>query len=406
MKVSALEVRVGDKFFAIEMDKVKHFFDIENILKMPSLPNFVEGIVRYNNYVYPLISLKKAWNIEDNNLSNTAVAIVYEGLEYAVLIDEIVKVEELEKKENFLLEVFEEEGKLIGNLNLDFLKNVNIPTFNNLYVKEVSKIDNDTESFLLFKCNDEILGIDTKVIKKVEDIVNRNTLIINDVVIKLFEFEKLYKECSYQSTIILEHEKVLGLLTGEIIDIYIVPKDKITISQHGIFNRFTIFNSQEVKIFSNSYLEKFVDKYGVHIPKEDKKLYDESTEVLILNIAGDKFAVRMENVVDIAEYNEGHLHFANDNPYVKGILTTKEGATFIISLEKLLNKEIKVDEETKIIVLKDNKIKAMLVSKIEDLIHLKKEQVIVSDSDNYIGGMVLLENEMIPLLNIKWPKDL
>ena len=105
MKVAALEFRVSDKYFAVEMDKVKHLFEVENIKKLPSLPEFVEGIVKYNNYVYPLISLKKAWGIEEKD-SDMGVAIVYKGREYAILIDEVIKVDHLEKKKNFLIEVF------------------------------------------------------------------------------------------------------------------------------------------------------------------------------------------------------------------------------------------------------------------------------------------------------------
>ena len=130
MKVPAIKFRVADKYFAIEMKNIKQFFEVEEILKLEGFPDFVLGITKYNKNVYPVISLKKAWGLGGEDPS-TAVAIVFKDKEYAVLIDEIIKIDELEKKEAFSLEVFEENGELIGNLNLDFLNDVNIPVFFN-----------------------------------------------------------------------------------------------------------------------------------------------------------------------------------------------------------------------------------------------------------------------------------
>jgi len=408
MKVHALEFRVADKYFAIEMKKVHHFFEVENILKLDFLPDFVLGIVKYNNHIYPLISLKKAWNLEDNETSQTAVAIILENKEFAILIDEIIKIEELEKKENFSLEVFEEEGKLIGNLNLDFLQNIDIPTFHNKIQKITTKKLTNKESFLLFKCNEEIIGIDTSLIKKVED-YEKEMIILNNMVLNITPFDKLYKKCEYSDILVLEKEKTIAIPIGNIIDIYLADKDDITVSNEDVFNKYFLYNSQEVKIFSNTYLENIIEKYGVHIKKEKTKKFDEKIEVLVLNICGEKFAIRMKNVIDITEYDESSLNYSNHIPHVKGIIITKEGATYILSFENILNKKPTISEDSKIIVLKnEGHLRAILVDNIEDIIYVKNENIILSDEDldNIIGGMVIHENKMIPLINIHWPKDI
>ena len=409
MKVAALEFRVADRFFAIEMKKVKQFFEVErkNLKPVPFLPDYVLGIVRYNNYVYPLISLHRAWELEGEE-SDTAVAIVYGDKEYAILIDEIVKIDELEKKENFLFEVFEENGKLIGNLNLDFLENVNIPTFKNKIIKEKNTFNENKKSFLLFECGNEILGVETALIKKVEDLVQGDTFILNGMIVKVVGFDKIYKECENKNLLILEESKTLGFKIGNILDIVVVDDDEVFESSEGIFNRYLIYKNSEAKIISNAYLHKIINKYGIHLKKEEEKKYDELMEVLIVDICGEKFALRMQNVLDIAEYDEAGLHFATDNPHVKGIVTTREGATYIISLEKVLNKKMDENEDMKIIVLKDkHHLKALLVSNIEDIVYVREEDILLSpNSETIIGGMVLLKDKMIPLFNILWPKDL
>jgi chemotaxis signal transduction protein len=411
MKVSALEFRVADKFFAIEMSKVKHFFEIEDVMFLDFLPDFVEGIVRYNNYVYPLISLKKAWGIDDGVKEETAVAIVFKDKEYAILIDEIIKIDEMEKKENFLLEVFEENGKLIGNLNLEFLKDFKIPTFENRTEKfsgeKETNQGKNKESFLIFECNGEILGVDTSLVKKIED-YEKETLILNSMVVNVMPCEKIYKECEKKNILVLENEKVMALSIGDIVDICIVDKDDVTVSSESVFNRYFLFKSKEVKVFSNTYLKNAIEKHGVHIKKDKAKKFDEKIEVLLLNICSSRFAIKMSSVLDICEYDEASLNYANDNPFVRGIITTKEGATYILCFEKILKKEMKITEDAKIIILKNEKhLKALLVESIDDIIYVKNENILISnESDNIIGGMVVAEKEMVPLININWPREL
>jgi len=407
MKVAALEFRVADRYFAIEMSKVKHFFEVENIKKLDFLPHFVEGIVNYNNYVYPLISLKKAWDINDETKEDIAVAIVCKNREYAILIDEIIRIDKFDKKENFLVDVFEGNGKLIGTLDLTFLNDPRIPTFINKAEKYEEEKNTDMESFLLFKCNDEILAIDVSLIKKIEN-YEKDTIIINGMVLNLISSGKIYKECEKTNVLVLENKKTMAFVIGEVIDICLIDKNEITNSFEGIFNRYFLYKNKEVRVFSVNYLNKLIKKYGAVIKKDNVKNFDEKIEVLLLNICGEKFAIRMKKIVDITEYDEASLNFANNNPHVKGIITTREGATCVLSFEKILKKEPKISEDSKIVVIKDNKhFKSLLVDSIDDIIYVKNENIMISKkSKNIVGGMVISEKGMFPLININWPKDL
>ena len=405
MKVSVLKIKIADKYFVIEMSKVKHFFEVENVLKIPSLPSFVEGIVKYNQYIYPLISLKKEWGLQETYPS-TAVVVIYKGKEYAILIDEVIKIEKLEKKTNAFIEVFQEEGHFISHLNLNFLQDLNIPTFNNHNKKSI--INTSLKSnFLLFKCNDEIIGIDTNLVKKVED-KKDNIFSLNNAVLEVIPFENIYKKCEYNSVLILEDEKVLALGVDEIIDICFIENDNITLSENGRFDKYFVYNKKEVKILSNKYLKYMIAKYGMHIPKEVKKTISSKIEVLLLNICNRDFAVRMQNVIDIDEYNTSSLQVLDTNPYIKGLITTKEGLTYIISYEDELGCKIKQSEDNKIIILKDdNLLKAVLVDEIKDIVYVNKENIIeAKNNDNIIGGMVIIDDNMIPLINIYYPNNL
>jgi chemotaxis signal transduction protein len=402
MKVPALKFRVGDKVFAIEMKNIKQFFEVEEILKVKGLPPCVLGITKYNKNVYPLISLKKAWKLGGED-SSTAVAIVFKDKEYAILIDEIIKIEEFEKKETFSIEVFEENGELIGNLNLDFLENMNIPTFKNVYSEEKKEFKK-YKNFLLFKCNEEIIGFDVRFLKKVEEYNGKNIFVLNKFAIPLVPFKKIYKDCEAKNIVFLEDKKVMGIVVDEIIDIVMVEEDEIVRSEEGIFNAFFVYDKNEVKVFNNAYLEMKIEKYGVqYIEKEEKESINKK-EVLIVEICGEKFGIEMKNVLEISDYKKSLLHIADENPYVKGIVTTREGALYLISLEDLLEREFD-ESEAKVIVVKSEPLRAFLIERIDDLIYVDEDKIVYSKSPTYIGG-VILNKEMIPLLNINFPKDI
>ncbi len=409
MKVPVVKIRVDDKFFAIELTNVKHFFEPESIIKVASLPDFVKGIVKYNNHVYPLISIKQAWGLENNEDSRTALAIIFNNKEYAILIDEIIKIDALEKKENFMFEVFEENGNLIGHLNLDFLENIDIPTFKNSYEQKNLNLTNRfSSSFLLFRCGQEILGIDTALIKKAEEQHNSDTVMLNDTVINIASLDKLYKTCTNNSILILEDNKLLALSVGEIIDIAIIKNNTISTAQNGLFDRFFIYNAHEVKVFSNAILKQFIDEHGVHSVYSANKEFDEKIEVLILDIGSKQIAIRMENVVEIEDCKISQTSFSGINGYIKGMVDTREGVTTVLSLENFLQEKLDNRDELKIVVLKHkNKAKALLINEINDLVYVDKKNIVVSNSnDSFIGGVVILDNKMIPLLNLDWPVNL
>ncbi|NPA11624.1 MAG: hypothetical protein GXO62_05230 [Epsilonproteobacteria bacterium] len=405
MKVSVLKFRIADKIFAIEMPKVRHFFDVEEVLTLPYLPPFVKGIVRYNDYVYPLISVKKAWNLKEED-TNTAVAMEYNGKEYAILIDEVISIEELEKKSSFLVEVFEENGELIGNLNLDFLEYIEVPTFVNKKDESKKSGELEQESFLLFECGNELLAIRSSILRKAEEYEGGDTIILNNFVLPLIPFSKIYKESEKKNILVLEDEKILGVVAGEVIDVVLVDNDEI-VKAEGMFDAYFIHNNRQVKVFNNEYLKTKIERFGVvGVEKEEKHLFDKE-EVLIVDVLGEQFALRMKNIVEIDEYDKANLNFSVNNPFVKGIITTRFGSAFILSLERVFSRELKPDEDTKIIVLKDKILRALVVTSIEDLIYVDEDKIVLSDSeDTYIGGVVMEKERVIPLFNPDWPKGL
>jgi len=102
-------------------------------------------------------------------------------------------------------------------------------------------------------------------------------------------------------------------------------------------------------------------------------LKDFFVDILIINILGEKFALKMEDVNEVLEYED-------------------------------VNKEIQINENVRIILLgKNGKYTGLLVSDVEDILPVPEENIAeLKNNESLIGGSVILEPEIINLLNIDW----
>jgi len=403
---SVLEFRIDENYFAIEMKYVKTLFEIEKVKKIPALPDYVLGLVEHNNQVYPLISLKKAWYKKDDNWKNkNAFVLVLRNGEFAILIDEIIKITDAQKTENEFLEIYKDNDELIGSLDLNFLKSLKLPTFQNKkinYFKNL-KISSDN-NYLLFFLGDKIYGIDTNLIKKTEDIVADDEIVkIDKQIVKVLKLKEILNTDAKESNLIIlkNNKKILGLNVGDIIDIKGVNKEDIFTANAKMFNKFFIYKDKEVKVFNNEFLKELIDKEGVS-EKEENKRVSKKIALLLFKIGNEKFAVRMKYVADLKDIEDVVICHTYSNDIIKGLISTKFGAVYLISYENILNDS--AINPTKILILKNEVAKALLIDEILDLISVDEEKIILTNSNDYfIGGEVLLDNEMISLINLNWP---
>jgi chemotaxis signal transduction protein len=116
-----LEFKINDNLFTIEMKYIKTLFEVEKLKKVYALPKYVIGLVEHNHQIYPLISLNEAWyNKEDSWKNKNAFVLVLENEEFAILVDEIVKITEANKSENEFLEVFKDKDEIINLININW----------------------------------------------------------------------------------------------------------------------------------------------------------------------------------------------------------------------------------------------------------------------------------------------
>jgi len=55
---------ISSQLFGIKIDKVQEVLALQQPAKLPKLPNFVEGIINYQDRVIPLVDLRKRFEMK------------------------------------------------------------------------------------------------------------------------------------------------------------------------------------------------------------------------------------------------------------------------------------------------------------------------------------------------------
>ncbi|WP_029520989.1 chemotaxis protein CheW [Persephonella sp. IF05-L8] len=431
MKVSVLEFTIGDSLFGIQADYIKLIFDVEIIKDVDMVPDYVIGITRYGENVYPLICTARILEMEgdfcNQSIGKTAIVVKTRKGLYALLVDEIIKIQEIEKTdENSIINFYKEQDTVLEEITPKFIEQrVNIPSFFEKKEKDFAKtLSQEERAFVLSEIEDRIIGFDIDLVKKVEDIeelkpskiptenwVNR-VYSLKNMIIKTGNLRKLLNinEKKGENLILLSKDnKILGIEVDKINDFAAVPENEISIStKEEIFDRYFIHNGKIVSVIANKHINNWIDQYAlkseVHHEEETKR--KDTKEILLIKIGNKRFALKMDEIVEVLNYEDVKIStYPTKNPYIKGIMAFREKTYYLISFETALNQKIDIDENTKILIFqKDGKEGALIISEIEDILSVPEEKIIpVSSESSFIDGAFISDTgDIINFLNPNW----
>ncbi|WP_457640707.1 chemotaxis protein CheW [Persephonella sp.] len=435
MGISLLEFKIKGNLFGIRTEIIKNIFDIETIKKAYFMPDYVVGVTHYNQYLFPVICTEKLLKLSDRSceepVGKTAVVVDLNGKYYALIVDEILKIQEIERTgpEDDIVNFYKTKNDLPEELTKTFLMTkIQVPSFLNKRYTEAEiktgkpKAEN---SYLIFYIGEKIFALNTEIIRKVEYLesmkksvtVENNWIegvfLIKDFIVKVGSLKKLLnlEDSPAENLVIIEkHNRYFGFTIDEIIDIVEVPKSEIKSGPNpdNILNEFFVYSNEVVPVISDKYIGKIIDEYALlHEKKEEIQENSEEETILIVEIAGEKFAVNMKNVTGVLELNDLHIsNYTTKNPFIKGLTTVRNEKYFVVSYEEIIGKEIEKKEDAKLLVLKynDNLKIALIISEIQDIITVPAANIKVADDDNYFIGGTVVDNKdnFIDLLNINW----
>lgn len=129
-------------------------------------------------------------------------------------------------------------------------------------------------------------------------------------------------------------------------------------------------------------------------------------QIVIFRLGKEEYGIDIIKVVEIVLYQQ--VRQVPDGPsYIEGIVNLRGEIHPIYNLSKRFSMEQEpVDEETKIIVLKTQKMEVgFIVDGVSEILNIPTEDIerapeIISAGEQYIDGIAKYENRMIVLLDV------
>ncbi|MCC5909194.1 MAG: purine-binding chemotaxis protein CheW [Clostridiaceae bacterium] len=80
--------------YGVEIDHVQEITEYKNPTKVPNVPNFVEGIINLRGNITPIISLKKRFSLDDEeiNENNRIIIIHIKNKQIGFIVDDASQV--------------------------------------------------------------------------------------------------------------------------------------------------------------------------------------------------------------------------------------------------------------------------------------------------------------------------
>lgn len=118
--------RVENEKYGVYAENVEKIQKLQNISQIPGFNHFVEGVINYQKEILPLISIKKLFNLQNQEISTNSSVVIIKGdkSKAGIIVDEVEDIEETnddtsctKMQSQYLEEVIIMNGNIISILS-------------------------------------------------------------------------------------------------------------------------------------------------------------------------------------------------------------------------------------------------------------------------------------------------
>jgi len=126
-----LTFSLGNETYAIEIMWVTEIIKIQNITKVPEMPDFVKGIINLRGKIIPIMDIRIRFNKEKNEYNDRTCVIIIDvdNMSIGIIVDDVSEVVTIEEEN-----VVAPPQKSTKN--------------NNKYIKSIGKVGNEIKMIL------------------------------------------------------------------------------------------------------------------------------------------------------------------------------------------------------------------------------------------------------------------
>lgn len=120
-EVQLVSFELGDETFAVDVSQVREIVRLERITGLPSMPDFIEGVVNLRGQITTVLDLKKRFSMGEVERGPQARIIIgeVESLQFGIMVDSVSEVIRV-SPEN----IVPPPKILTGNIDSGYLKGI------------------------------------------------------------------------------------------------------------------------------------------------------------------------------------------------------------------------------------------------------------------------------------------
>lgn len=433
MRTSVLEFRLKGSLFCFNTKIVDYIFELEDFEHIDGLGEIVVGVTQYNDEAFLLVDTAMLYSSKPLSYETPKSVIVIhneENLQYGMLVDEIVKIEDVSvatasvdlSSEEMVINHYQDKDEIINEIfPFALLQKANVSPFYPKKVhfeKSTGTFSDDHESYLLFKIAQRYFAIATKYLQEVLEKSEKifyfpqrvrsivGTMPLRDEVIGVAKLQEDYE--GNDLVVVQNKQQTVALLVTEVVDIEFFPKsklEKMMLDSQQYYDAFYNLDGKVVAILNpKELIPETQNKKEVSTDGSSQSLLQESIEYLVVKLAHKEFAIDMRcvrHVIETQELPKTDSSGIVPNENISFLTTWNGHAVSIVNLSKILGiDQFEELHSQTIFVESDDKIGAFMVSDVEDIYYLKESNIqLLASKESVVDGSIILQNRVVMTLN-------
>lgn len=134
VEMKVLIFGLNDEYYAANIDDVERILRFKNATPMPDAPDFVEGVINYEDVVLPVINIKKKFKLTEirNTEEPKVISMKIGDKKLGIIVDSVCEVSNIAKNKyeetpditknstnNYIKGLIKLEDKIIILINID-----------------------------------------------------------------------------------------------------------------------------------------------------------------------------------------------------------------------------------------------------------------------------------------------
>jgi chemotaxis signal transduction protein len=430
MKVSVLEFRLNEDIFCFDAKHIAYVFELEDFTPIQTHNKAVLGVVHYNKDVMLLVDTLYLYSQQSMaKEGEKSVVVIYDDEKniYGMLVDEILKIEELDKvpatveikTEELVINHYKDKEEIVNEIApLPLLHKYNIAAMKQEQNIKAIKSDEYVakKEYLLFCIAQHTYAVASEYVKEVVESSDsmfelrlgkegeiQGAVAVRDEVISVAKL--LDEKSAYDSLVIMSVAgKKVAIGVDEVFDIetFFVSNLEVLKDKNTPIDAFYNYNKRVVGIINPHYFIQNIEKKQAHGELLDDKI--SYREYLTFSLSDKKFTIDMRSVGQVVETEmlsrtDSSSIIANKD--IKFITTWNKAAVSVADISGLLGiDDFDLEGSQTIFIHYKDKHCAFLVDEVEDIIYVHDHEVKETlQKESIVGGAVLSQESLFVKIN-------